>query len=63
MHAGERLTFDVDGVQTRFNQAPAIVGPGAGAGMAFSSGFVVYTVRGGVVDDGRFVPLGLDAGR
>lgn len=41
----------------RVNQAPAIVGPSAGAGMQFPSGFMLYTVRDGVIDAGRFIPL------
>jgi hypothetical protein len=28
--------------------------------MTFRSGITVYTVRNGVVDAGRFVPLGLE---
>ncbi|TAK15007.1 MAG: hypothetical protein EPO35_08660 [Acidobacteria bacterium] len=60
-HAGEHIVFDVDGLKTQFNQTPAIVGAGAGAGLQFVSGFTVYTVRSGVIDEGRFVPLGMDA--
>jgi len=60
VHAGEHIVYDIDGVETRFNQAPAIVGPSGGAGMQFASGFTLYTVRNGVIDEGRFVPLDLD---
>ena len=60
IHAGEQTVYEVDGLETRFNQAPAIVGPSAGAGMRFPSGFVVYTVRNGVIDAGRFIPLDID---
>lgn len=28
--------------------------------MSFASGFTQYTVQNGVIDAGRFVPLGLD---
>jgi hypothetical protein len=63
IHAGEHIVYDTDGLRTRFNQTPAIVGPGGGAGMQFASGFTVYTVRGGVIDEGRFVPLGIDKGK
>lgn len=62
VHAGEQLAYDMDGVSTRFNQAPAIVGPSGGAGMQFTSGFTLYTVRNGVIDEGRFIPLGIDNG-
>lgn len=60
VHAGERIAYDVDGAVTRFNQAPAIVGPSRGAGIQFASGFTVYTVRNGVIDEGRFIPLDID---
>ena len=58
IHASEQIVYEVDGLKTRFNQAPAIVGPNAGAGMQFPSGFTLYTVRNGVIDAGRFMPLG-----
>ena len=61
IHAGEQIVYEVDGLKTRFNQTPAIVGPNAGAGMQFASGFTLYTVRNGVIDAGRFIPLGIDA--
>lgn len=61
VHAGEKTVYEVDGLQTRFNQAPAIVGPRTGAGMGFPSGFMLYTVRDGVIDAGRFIPLGIDS--
>lgn len=60
IHAGEHIAYDMDGLKTRFNQTPAIVGPGGGAGMQFVSGFTLYTVRRGIIDDGRLVPLGID---
>lgn len=63
IHAGERIAYDMDGLKTRFNQTPAIVGPGGGAGMQFVSGFTLYTVRGGVIDDGRLIPLDMEARR
>jgi hypothetical protein len=60
IHAGEQIVYEVEGLKTRFNQTPAIVGPSAGAGMQFVSGFTLYTVRNGVIDAGRFIPLGSD---
>jgi hypothetical protein len=65
IHAGERIEYEIDGVRTRFHQAAAIVAPtlpGSGASPAvlrFPSGFTIYTVRNGVIDDGRFIQLGL----
>lgn len=63
IHAGEHITYEVDGLKTAFNQSAAIVGAGSGAGMPFVSGFTVYTVHDGAIDAGRFVPLGLDVRR
>jgi len=63
IHAGEQIVYEVAGLKTRFNQTPAIVGPSAGAGMQFASGFTLYTVRDGVIDAGRFMPLGLEKGK
>jgi predicted MPP superfamily phosphohydrolase len=63
VHAGEQIVYDVDGLSTRFNQAPAIVGGRTTAGIPFASGFTQYTVRNGVIDTGRFVPLNVDAKR
>jgi predicted phosphodiesterase len=60
IHAGERIAYDMDGLKTRFNQTPAIVGPSAGAGLQFVSGITLYTVRGGIIDDGRLIPLSAD---
>ena len=61
IHAVEHIAYEMDGIKTRFNQTAAIVGPGGGAGIQFTSGFTVYTVRGVIIDDGRFVPLGIDS--
>lgn len=63
IHASEQIVYEVDGVKTRFNQTAAIVGPNEGAGMQFASGFTLYTVRHGVIDAGRFIPLGMDEGK
>jgi 3',5'-cyclic AMP phosphodiesterase CpdA len=57
MHVREQLRYE--GVATRFYQTAAVVGPSDGSGLGFPSGFVVYRVRAGRIDDGRFVPLGL----
>jgi len=55
MHVREQLRFE--GVPTRFFQTAAVVGPSEGGGMSLSSGVTVYHVRGGRIDDGRFVRL------
>jgi hypothetical protein len=55
MHVRELLSYP--GVPTKFHQAAAVIGPSGGAGLAFPSGITVYRVKGGVIDDGTFVPL------
>jgi hypothetical protein len=58
-HAAEKVVYEIDGQRTRFNLAAAIVGPTSSAGLHFPSGVTLYTVHDGVIDDGRFIPLGL----
>src|SRR5437868_5608623 len=58
-HAAEKVVHEIDGQRTRFNLAAAIVGPSISAGLHFPSGITMYTVRDGVIDDGRFIPLGI----
>ena len=55
LHRYETLRFG-SSVTTRFNQTAAIVGPSPGT-IPATSGFTVYRVRGGAIDDGTFVPL------
>ncbi|MFN8580812.1 MAG: metallophosphoesterase [Gemmatimonadaceae bacterium] len=55
MHVRERLVYD--GVPTRFYQTAAVVGPSEGEPLTFPSGFVVYHVNHGRIDDGTFVPI------
>jgi hypothetical protein len=57
LHAAERFEYEIDGLRTRFHQSAAVVGPSRMAGLRFPSGVTVYTVRGGEIDGGRFVPL------
>jgi calcineurin-like phosphoesterase family protein len=59
LHAAERVAYEIDGVRTRFELSAAVVGPSSAAGLRFPSGITVYTVRGGEIDGGRFVPLGI----
>ena len=60
IHAGEHIEYTSNNTTTIFNQAPAIVGPRQSAGIQFPSGFTLYTVRGGVIDAGRFISLRMD---
>jgi hypothetical protein len=62
IHAVEQLDYGTEGNRTRFRQASAILAPGAAGGMVFPSGVTLYRVRDGVIDDGRFVPLGMTDG-
>jgi len=57
-HAAEKVVYEMDGQRTRFNLAGAIVAPTNSAGLRFPSGVTLYTVRDGVIDEGRFIPLG-----
>ena len=57
IHSAERIDFGWDGIPTRFRNAAAIIAPVTSAGRVFPSGFSIYTVRDGVIDDGRFVRL------
>ena len=59
VHMRELLRYA--GIDTRFEQAAAVVGPTSGAGFTFTSGITVYRVVSGRIDEGRFVPLGLDS--
>jgi predicted MPP superfamily phosphohydrolase len=58
IHVRERLRYE--GLPTRFEQTAAIVAPSPAAGVMMTSGFTVYRITRGQIDDGRFVPLGLD---
>ena len=58
VHAPERLRFA--GVETRFEQAAAVVGAGGRAGLKLPSGVTVYRLTRGRVDEGRFVELGMN---
>jgi 3',5'-cyclic AMP phosphodiesterase CpdA len=57
-HAAEKVVYEIDGVRTHFDLAAAIVAPTNTAGLHFPSGVTLYAVHDGVIDDGRFVPLG-----
>jgi len=57
MHEPERVLFLSDSMRVRFEVSAAIVGGNTVGPMTLPSGFTVYTVRGGEVDEGRFVHL------
>ena len=56
-HKGEKISLEIGGVQTRFEQSPAVVGSSPIGPLTFSTGFTVYTIRRGVIDAGQFVPI------
>ena len=58
-HAAEKVVYEIDGVPTRFNLAAAIVASTNSNGLRWPSGVTLYTVRDGVIDDGKFIPLGI----
>jgi hypothetical protein len=49
--------FTMEGVQTRFEQTAAVVGPSDEAGLQHPSGVTLYQVVNGVVGEGRFIRL------
>lgn len=57
MHIRESLVYQTASGPVRFQQAAAIVGAGSLAGMKMASGFTVYRVKNGKVDDGTFVSI------
>ncbi|MEP6779404.1 MAG: metallophosphoesterase [Gemmatimonadaceae bacterium] len=59
IHVHERITYEIAGVPTRFETSAAIVATTTLPTMTFTSGLTLYTVRAGVIDSGRFIPLGL----
>jgi 3',5'-cyclic AMP phosphodiesterase CpdA len=49
--------FTMEGVQTRFEQTAAVIGPSDEAGLVHPSGVTLYHVVNGVIDEGRFIRL------
>jgi len=63
MHAAEHADFVTDGMQIRSDVSAALVGGQQVGPVVVPSGFRVYTVRNGHIDDGRFVRLDSAAAR
>lgn len=61
IHAGEKISYEIGGVKTRFEQSPAVIGASQRGPLTFPSGFTLYTVRKGVVDAGEFVAIVMPA--
>lgn len=49
--------FSFAGMQTRFEQTAAVVGPSEAGVLTMPSGVVVYSVKDGKIDEGKFIPL------
>jgi hypothetical protein len=58
VHFRETLALDLGGRAMRFHQSAATISDTPAGPFRMPSGVTVYTVRGGRVDEGRFVPLG-----
>lgn len=57
IHGTEKIEYEIEGVQTRFNQISATIAGPNGAGMQFISGVMLYRANNGAIDAGTFVPL------
>jgi Icc protein len=57
IHIRETLRYALDGQDTRFEQAAAVVGPSEADPLHFRSGITVYRVRNREIGPGEFVPL------
>ena len=57
MHVRETLRYAIDGQDTRFEQAAAVVGPTPSQALQFQSGITVYRVQNGQISAGQFIRL------
>ena len=56
-HVGEQVTLFNEGVRTRFEQSPAVVGPSGAPPFVFPSGVVKYTITGGRIGEGALIEV------
>jgi predicted phosphodiesterase len=56
-HHHMQQKFTMEGVQTRFEQTAAVIGPSDEGGFYHPSGVTLYHVVNGVIDEGRFINL------
>ncbi len=56
-HYHYQQKFSMAGVQTRFEQTGAVIGPVSESGLNMPSGVVLYKVQNGVIDEGHFIAL------
>ena len=56
-HARQVFRYESTGQNTRFEQTAAVVGNGGDGNVVMRSGVVVYKVKNGLIDEGKFIPL------
>jgi hypothetical protein len=56
-HARQIFHYEGTGQNTRFEQTGAVVGDGGEGSMLMKSGVVLYKVKNGIIDSGKFLPL------
>lgn len=56
-HFRQRYFIETTGQQTRFEQTAAIVAPAESGHLKMPSGFTIYQVKDGKVDEGKFIQL------
>lgn len=56
-HHHYQQRFSMAGIQTRFEQTAAVVAPTSEGQLKMPSGVVLYTVKDGKIDAGKFIPL------
>jgi Icc protein len=56
-HARQIFHYESTGQNTRFEQTGAVVGDGGEGNMIMKSGVVLYRVKNGAIDEGKFIAL------
>ena len=56
-HQRQISRFEVKGKQTRYEQASSVIAPYTRGPYQVPSGITVYTVKNGIIDEGRFIDL------
>lgn len=56
-HSRQVFSFESTGQKTRFEQAAAVVGNAGEGTIEMRSGITLYTVKGGQISEGKFIPL------
>lgn len=56
-HSRQVFNFESTGPKTRFEQAAAVVGNGGEGDIVMQSGITVYSVKNGVISEGKFIPM------